>query len=79
MALSSGEAELAGIAKGAAEGLGMVAVARDLGLVARLQVCSDSSAAVGVYRHTGIGCVRHLATAQIWVQERARAGDFELL
>eukprot|EP00969_Alexandrium_andersonii_P228242 10080134-Alexandrium_andersonii.AAC.1 len=44
IALSSGEAELAGIVKGAAEGLGVVAVAQDLGLMARLLVCSDSSA-----------------------------------
>eukprot|EP00969_Alexandrium_andersonii_P277749 12277404-Alexandrium_andersonii.AAC.1 len=53
IALRSAEAELAGIVKGAAEGLGMVAVAQDLGLMARLQVCSDSSAAIGICQRAG--------------------------
>ena len=79
IALSSGEAELAGIVKGAAEGLGLVAVARDLGLEASLRLYADSSAAIGICRRTGIGRVRHLATGQLWVQERVRSGDFELL
>ena len=78
IALSSGEAELAGIVKGAAEGLGLVAVARDLGLCANLKLFADSSAAIGICRRTGIGRVRHLATGQLWVQERVRSGDFEL-
>eukprot|EP00969_Alexandrium_andersonii_P258948 11449663-Alexandrium_andersonii.AAC.1 len=47
IALSSGEAELAGIVKGAAEGLGLVAIAQDLGFAASLKVCADSSAAIG--------------------------------
>eukprot|EP00969_Alexandrium_andersonii_P341585 15098616-Alexandrium_andersonii.AAC.1 len=57
----------------------MVAVARGLGLVARLQVCSDSSAAIGVCRRAGIGRVRRLAVAQLRAQERVRAGDSEFL
>eukprot|EP00969_Alexandrium_andersonii_P246285 10883314-Alexandrium_andersonii.AAC.1 len=63
----------------AVEGLGMVAVAQDLRLMASLQVCSDSSAAVGICRRASIGRVRHLAVAQLWVQERARVGDFQHL
>ena len=78
IALSSGEAELAGIVKGAAEGLGLTAIAQDLGFTASLEVCADSSAAIGICRRTGIGRVRHLAVAQLWVQERVRSGDFVL-
>eukprot|EP00969_Alexandrium_andersonii_P001570 68809-Alexandrium_andersonii.AAC.1 len=37
IALSSGEAELAGIVKGAAGGLGLTAIARDLGFSASLE------------------------------------------
>eukprot|EP00969_Alexandrium_andersonii_P300328 13278118-Alexandrium_andersonii.AAC.1 len=70
IALSSGEAELAGVVKGVAEGPGHVAVAQGLGLMARLQVCSDSSAAIGICRRAGIGRVGHLVVAQLWVQER---------
>ena len=79
IALSSGEAELGGIVKGSGEGLGLVAMARDLGFEATLTVRADSSAAIGICRRTGIGRVRHLAVGQLWVQERVRAGDVQLL
>ena len=39
---------------------------------------ADSSAAIGICKRTGIGKVRHLATGQLWVQERLRAGAFQL-
>eukprot|EP00969_Alexandrium_andersonii_P186011 8218825-Alexandrium_andersonii.AAC.1 len=69
IALSSGEAELAGIVKGAAEGLGLVAIAQDLGFSAALEACADSSAAIGISRRTGIGRARRLSVGQLWVQE----------
>eukprot|EP00969_Alexandrium_andersonii_P042806 1877470-Alexandrium_andersonii.AAC.1 len=47
IALSSGEAELAGIVKGSAEGLGLVSVAQDLGVGTRLRARADSTAAIG--------------------------------
>eukprot|EP00969_Alexandrium_andersonii_P367570 15470995-Alexandrium_andersonii.AAC.1 len=47
--------------------------------MARLQVCSDSSAAIGICRCAGIGRVRLLAAAQLWAREGGRAGDFESL
>eukprot|EP00969_Alexandrium_andersonii_P187300 8275642-Alexandrium_andersonii.AAC.1 len=77
IALSSGEVELAGIAKGAVEGAGLVSVARGLGVGTELRVCADSSAAIGICRRSGIGRVRHLAAGQLWAQERVRSGDFE--
>ena len=73
IALSPGEAELAGIVKGAREGLGLLPVARDLGMDTCLEVLADGSAAIGICRHTGIGKVRHLAVGRRWVQERVRA------
>eukprot|EP00969_Alexandrium_andersonii_P108346 4779733-Alexandrium_andersonii.AAC.1 len=66
LAFSSGEAELAGIAKGAAEGVGFVSVVRDLDVGAGLRVCADSSAAIGIRRRSGIGRVRRLAVGQLW-------------
>ena len=76
--LSSAEAELGGIVKGAGEGLGLQSLCRDLGLELDLGLHADSSAAVGICRRTGIGRVRHLAVGQLWVQERLRDGDFKL-
>ena len=76
--LSTGEAELAGIVKGASEALGIVSLAKDIGVESEVKIYADSSAAIGICRRTGIGRVRHLATGQLWVQERLRAGDFKL-
>ena len=76
--LSSGEAELGGVVKGVTEGLGAQALAADMGLTLSLSVHADSSAAIGICRRSGIGRVRHLAVAQLWVQAHLRAGTFEL-
>merc|ERR1712004_369930 len=65
--LSYGEAELGGVVKAAAEGIGLQSLAQDLGLDFSLQLYADSSAAIGICRRTGIGRVRHLAVGQLWV------------
>ena len=43
-----------------------------------MQVHTDSAAAIGICKRSGIGKVRHLAVAQLWVQERLREGAFTL-
>ncbi len=67
--LSSGEAELGAVVRGFSEALGIQSVARDLGVELQPEVHADSSAAIGICRRSGIGKVRHLAVAQLWVQE----------
>jgi hypothetical protein len=76
--LSSGEAELAGVVKGAAEGLGIQSLCLDLGLEKNISLYADSSAAIGICRRSGIGKVRHLATGQLWIQERIKMKDMKL-
>ena len=39
---------------------------------------TDASAAIGICRRAGIGRVRHLAVAQLWVQEQLRMGTVRL-
>jgi hypothetical protein len=75
IALSSGEAELAAVIKGAAEGLGMQAVLRDFGRSVGIQMLSDATAAIGMVAREGLGKVRHLAVADLWIQQRVRRGD----
>ena len=77
VALSSAEAELTGISKGAAQGLGLQTIARDLGIELNLTVLTDATAAIGICRRRGLGKVRHLATADLWMQDRIRKGDFK--
>ena len=76
--LSSAEAELTGICKGGSIGLGMQSIAKDLGFQWELILHSDASAAIGICRRRGLGKVRHLAVADLWVQDRLRTKDFQL-
>ena len=71
--LSSGEAELGAVVKSFSEVLGLQSVARDLGVELTPEVHADSSAAIGICGRSGIGKVRHLAVAQLWVQDFVRS------
>ena len=76
--MSSGEAELSGICRGASEAIGLQALCRDLGIELALTVLTDATAAIGICRRRGLGKVLHLAVADLWVQDKVRAGDFSL-
>ena len=78
IALSSGEAELSGIVKGATHSLGFQSVAKDLGFQLHINLWSDATAAIGICRRRGLGKVRHLSCADLWIQERLRTGDMTL-
>ena len=79
VALSSGEAELTGICRGASRGIGVRSLAKDLGLDLTLTVHTDATAAIGICRRRGLGKVRHLAVADLWIQDRVRTKDFALV
>ena len=72
LALSSGEAELGAVVRGAAEGLGVIALLGDFGIKSPMVVRSDATAAIGMVGRLGIGKVRHLATSDLWLQQAAR-------
>ena len=74
IALSSGEAELVALVKAMAEGLGVQALAADLGWKLGVRVFTDSSAAKSIVCRMGIGRVRHLETRLMWVQEAVATG-----
>ena len=79
IALSSGESELAAVVRGATELLGLQSVFADFGLCnTRLALCSDATAAIGIVDREGLGRVRHLATADLWVQQRVRSGELSI-
>ena len=78
MALSSGEAELTGIVRGASEALGLKSVAADLGRYWRITLYSDATAAIGICRRRGLGKIRHLARADLWVQDKVKNKEFGL-
>jgi len=78
IALSSGEAELAALVKAAGEALGLKSLYADLGIEADIDLHADSSAALGICHRSGVGRVRHLDVAQLWIQERVKMSDFRL-
>ena len=78
VALSSAEAELSGICKGASKAIGMRSTLHELGLDFQLEVCSDASAAIGICKRRGLGKIRHLAVADLWIQDHLRNNDFVL-
>ena len=75
IALSSCEAELNALCKGAAEGLNAQGLAHDFGDDPCLELRTDASAARGVIMRQGVGQIRHLHVKQLWVQERVAKGD----
>jgi hypothetical protein len=78
IALSSGEAELGGICRGASIALGLQSLADDLGIRLKVEILTDATAAIGICRRRGLGKIRHLAVSDLWVQDRLRRGDFTL-
>ena len=78
IALSPAGAELTGICKGSFQGLGLLAVARDLGMHWTLEVLTDATAAIGVCKMRGLGTIRHLSTADLWIQDKLRMNDFKI-
>ena len=53
----------------------MLAVMDEFGLQADLVVKSDAVAAIGIVKRQGLGRVRHLAVADLWVQQRSKSGE----
>ena len=78
ISLSSGEAEFAGVIRGAGQGLGYQALLKDLGVNARLRVWTDSSAAIGICSRQGLGKLRHLDTHTLWIQQAVRTKRIDL-
>ena len=72
IAQASREAELCAATERAAEGLGMVSLARDLGWTAGLRLHVDSAAAKSMASRTGLGRVRHLEGRHLWLHEAVR-------
>ena len=78
LALSSGESELAELSKGAAEVMGLQSIFEDFGMNVKLELHSDATAAIGIASRQGLGRIRHVAVADLWIQQRLKAGSFSV-
>ena len=79
ISLSSGEAELHGIAQGAAQALGVQSLMRDMGWDVKVNIHSDATAAIGICRRKGLGKIRHLDCTDLWIQDAARSKRIHIL
>ena len=78
VALSSKEAELSGICKGASKAIGLRSLCRDPGIPLDLAVLTDATAAIGLCRRRWRGKIKHLAVADLWIHHRVKATEFAL-
>ena len=78
ISLSSGEAELHGIAQGAAQALGLQSLLKDAGWHVDVHLHSDATAAIGIARRKGLGKIRHLDTTDLWIQDKIRSKKMTL-
>jgi hypothetical protein len=74
IALSSGEAELYALVKGASQSLGLVSLAGDFGREMGARIWSDSSAAIAISSRKGLGKVRHVRVQTLWIQDLIKSG-----
>jgi len=78
VAMSSGEAELFALTKGAAHTLGAISLASDFGARFDGRVCCDSAAAIGIVNRAGAGKLRHVKVQYLWMQQKVREGDLQV-
>ena len=78
IALSSAEAELSGLVVAATQSIGLRSVAMDLGLSFDITLWSDAAAAIGIARRKGLGRVRHLDVADLWIQDKIKSNELRI-
>ena len=79
VALSSAEAELYALVKGAVNTSGMISLLGDFGETVNGRISSDASAAIGIVNRTVVGKLRHIRVQYLWLQERVREGEVKVL
>lgn len=79
ISLNVSEAEFYALVHGAANGLGLQAYLRDLGIELPLVVESDSSSARAFSSRRGLGKQRHVQTRYLWIQDRVAKNDFSVV
>ena len=78
ISLSSGEAEMMGVTRGAMAALGFRSLLSDFGVEWPVRIWTDSTASIGMCSRQGFGKVRHIDTQVLWIQQRIRNGDLDL-
>ena len=80
VALSSGEAEYLAMVKGGSIGLGIRSMLGDFNIemITKLIIKVDSTAAIGIANRRGLGKIRHIDVADLWLQDRVYRGEMTI-
>jgi hypothetical protein len=78
IAKSSGEAELYAANKGATEAIGIQSVAHDMNIKLSIKLEIDSKAAQGTCSKRGLGTAKHIAIADLWLQDAQRRNQLQI-
>ena len=54
-------------------------MAHDMNIYLNIRLHSDAVAAIGIARRRGVGRIRHLDTADLWIQEKVRTQKVQLM
>ena len=67
--------------KGGSVSLGVKAILVALGMAQKgpVQLKTDANAAKGIAQRTGLGKVRHLEVAQLWLQDRVTHREMQII
>merc|ERR1712026_11355 len=78
--LSTAEAELVVLVKGACEAKGIASVIRDMTNTeqGKIGIYTDASAAIGMVQRQGTGKVRHIEVGMLWIQQNQKEGEIEV-
>ncbi len=79
IAMSSGEAEYYAAVRGGAEGLAFQSMCLDVGCSVVVRVHTDSTACKGVCNRRGIGRIRHMDVALLWLQQKVLRGSIQVV
>ena len=65
--------------KAASVCMGIRALLADLGVRVRIRLLTDASAGMAISARKGLGKVRHIETAELWVQSTVHDGTLEMV
>ena len=76
VSLSTDESEVYAAVKTASEGLGIQSLAKDLGIVCKLNLHLDASAAMCLVNRRGLGWQKRVNVQHLWIQEASKSEKF---
>ena len=78
IALSSGESEYYGLVKAASVSIGIRSMMADLGVEVRIRLITDATTGIAIASRRGLGKIKHLDVAQLWVQAKVKSKELEV-